>query len=55
MDKGYYWVKFKDEDSWTIGYCDGGKHLSWQVIASDEVYAEACLIVGKKICLTTKQ
>lgn len=46
----YFWVKFQDNNEWTVGYkqFDEGK-LCWVVIGSDELYNENEFIIGNKI------
>lgn len=43
-ERGYYWVKYKLHDEWTIGLYNGSnKYLSspWDLIGSEESFNES--------------
>ena len=35
----YYWIKFSDESSSTVGYYDDVWKNTWSIIGSDEVFS----------------
>jgi len=50
LDKGYYWIKFKDYKEPIIGYYDAKiSNYPWQIIGSDEIYEEKHIMPLRKI------
>jgi len=45
MESGFYWVRFKDEEEWTIGKYTEDARYPWEVVASDEMFTDASFLV----------
>ena len=46
---GFYYVKFREENEFTIGKFNGNDYYGWDVIGSDEPFHTEDLIIGEKI------